>query len=34
MEIKVQIPEEISLEHLENELSQVGEALNLDIIVR
>ena len=34
MEIKVQIPEKISFEHLENELSQVGEALNLDITVR
>ena len=34
MEIKVQIPEKITLDHLENELSQVGEALNLDITVR
>ena len=34
MEIKVQIPEKISLEQLENELSQVGEELNLDITVR
>ena len=34
MEIKVQIPEKITLEHLENELSQVGEALNLDITVQ
>ena len=34
MEIKVQIPEEISLEHIENELSQVGEALNLDITIQ
>ena len=34
MEIKVQIPEKISLTHLENGLSQVGEELNLDITVR
>ena len=34
MEIKVQIPDKITLEQLESELSQVGEALNLDITVR
>ena len=34
MEIKVQVPEKISLEHLEKGLSQVGEELNLDITVR
>ena len=33
MEIKVQIPEEISLEQLESGLSQVGEELNLDITI-
>lgn len=33
-EMKIQIPEKISLERLENELSQVSEGLNLDIIVR
>ncbi len=31
MEIKVQVPDSISLEQLENGLSQVGEELNLDI---
>ena len=31
MEIKVQIPEKISLEQLEKGISQVGEELNLDI---
>jgi hypothetical protein len=34
MEIKVQVPEKISVEHLEKGLSQVGEELNLDISVR
>ena len=34
MEMKVQVPEKISLEHLEKGLSQVGEELNLDITVR
>lgn len=34
MEIKVQVPEEISLEQLEKGLSRVGEELNLDITVR
>ncbi|NIW95320.1 MAG: hypothetical protein GWN20_21285 [Phycisphaerae bacterium] len=31
MEIKVQVPERISVEQLENGLSQVGEELNLEI---
>jgi glycine cleavage system transcriptional repressor len=31
MEIKVQVPERISIEQLENGLSQVGEELNLEI---
>lgn len=31
MEIKVQVPEQISAEQLENGLSQVGEELNLEI---
>jgi glycine cleavage system transcriptional repressor len=31
MEIKVQVPEPISIEQLENGLSQVGEELNLEI---
>ena len=31
MEIRVQVPDSISLEQLENGLSQVGEELNLDI---
>jgi len=34
MEIKVQVPEKVSLEHLEKGLSQVGEGLNLEITVR
>ena len=34
MEIKVQVPEKISIENLEKGLSQVGEELNLDITVR
>ena len=34
MEIKVQIPEKVSLEHMKTGLSQVGEELNLDITVR
>lgn len=34
MEIKVQIPEKMSLEQLENGLSRVGEELNLDITLR
>ena len=34
MEIKVQIPEKISLEHLEKGISQVSEELNLEITVR
>ena len=34
MEIKVQVPEKISLEHLEKGLSRVGEELNLEITVR
>ncbi len=33
MEIKVQVPTNISLEQLENGLSRVGEELNLDITV-
>jgi glycine cleavage system transcriptional repressor len=33
MEIKVQVPEMISIEHLEKELSQVGEELHLEISV-
>ena len=33
MEIKVQVPEEISLKRLEKELSKVGEELNLEIII-
>ncbi|MBW2485943.1 MAG: hypothetical protein JRE88_16305 [Deltaproteobacteria bacterium] len=31
MEIKVQVPKQISIEQLENGLSQVGEELNLEI---
>ena len=31
MEIKAQVPEKISIEQLQNGLSQVGEELNLDI---
>ena len=31
MEIKVQVPEKVSVEQLENGLSQVGEDLNLEI---
>ena len=34
MDIKVQVPEKISVEHLEKGLSQVGEELNLEISVR
>ena len=34
MEIKVQVPEKMSLEQLEKGLSQVGEELNLEITVR
>ncbi len=34
MEIKAQVPEKISLEQLENGLSQVGEELNLDITLQ
>jgi glycine cleavage system transcriptional repressor len=34
MEIKVQVPEKISLAHLEKGLSRVGEELNLEITVR
>jgi glycine cleavage system transcriptional repressor len=34
MEIKVQVPENISLEHFEEGLSKVSEELNLDIIIR
>jgi glycine cleavage system transcriptional repressor len=34
MEIKIQIPETVSLEHLQKGLSRVGEELNLDITVR
>ena len=34
MEIKVQVPQKFSLEHLEAGLSNVGEELNLDITVR
>ena len=34
MEIKVQVPEKISVEDLKKGLSQVGEELNLDISVR
>jgi glycine cleavage system transcriptional repressor len=33
MEIKVQVPEKISLEQLEKGLSQVGEELNVEIII-
>ncbi|MBT8370185.1 MAG: hypothetical protein KJO34_04420, partial [Deltaproteobacteria bacterium] len=33
MEIKVQVPEKISLEQLEEGLSQVGEKLHLDITI-
>ncbi len=33
MDIKVQIPEEISLEQLEKGLSQVGEELNVEIVI-
>ena len=33
MEIKVQVPEEISLEQLEKGLSRVGEELNVDIVI-
>jgi glycine cleavage system transcriptional repressor len=33
MELAVQIPNELSLEELENGISQVGEELNLDITV-
>ena len=33
MEIKVQVPKDISIKDLEKELSQVGEELNLDISV-
>ena len=33
MEINVQVPEEISLAHLEEGLSQVGEKLNVDIVI-
>ena len=34
MEIKVQVPEKVSAEHLEKGLSRVGEELNLEISVR
>ena len=34
MEIKVQVPETISLEQIESGLSQVGEDLNLDITLQ
>jgi glycine cleavage system transcriptional repressor len=34
MEIKIQIPEKVSVEHLQKGLSRVGEELNLDITVR
>ena len=34
MEIQAQVPEKVSLEHLEKGLSRVGEELNLDITVR
>ena len=34
MEIKVQIPEKIPLEQLENGLSRVGEELNLDLTLQ
>jgi glycine cleavage system transcriptional repressor len=34
MEIKIQIQEQVSLEHLQKGLSRVGEELNLDITVR
>jgi len=33
MDIKVQIPEEISLEQLEKGLSRVGEELNVEIVI-
>ena len=33
MEIKVQVPEKTSVEHLEKGLSQVGEELSLDISI-
>ena len=34
MEIKVQVPEKISAEHLKKGLFQVGEKLNLEISIR
>jgi glycine cleavage system transcriptional repressor len=34
MEIKVQVPETVSLERLESGLSRVGEELNLDITLQ
>ena len=34
MEIKIQIPDQVSLEQLQKGLSRVGEELNLDITVR
>ena len=33
MEIKVQVPEETTLAHLEKGLSRVGEELNVDIVI-
>ena len=34
MELAVQIPDELSMEELENGISQVGEELSLDITRR
>ena len=34
MEIRVQVPQQVSIEQLENGLSQVGEKLNLDITLQ